>query len=49
MTSAINRGMKIARANESKNAMDDFMSRNKKLLDKGREAVKRQQSKTYFG
>ncbi len=49
MTSAINRGMKIARANESKNAMDDFMSRNKKLLDKGREAVKREQSKTYFG
>ncbi len=49
MTNAIDRGMAIARANESKNAMDDFMSRNKRLLDKGREAVKRQQSKTYFG
>ncbi len=49
MTNAIDRGMAIARANESKNVMDDFMSRNKRLLDKGREAVKRQQSKTYFG
>ncbi|MCM1049645.1 MAG: hypothetical protein NC433_14610 [Clostridiales bacterium] len=48
MTNAINRGKAIARANESKNVMDDFMSRNKKLLDKGREAVKREQSKTYF-
>lgn len=48
MTSAINRGKAIAMANESKNVMDDFMSRNKRLLDKGREAVKREQSKTHF-
>ncbi len=49
MSSAINRGLANARANDNKNVMDDFMSRNKRLLDKGREAVKRQQSKTYFG
>ncbi len=47
MSNAIDRGIAIARANESK--MDDFMSRNKRLLDKGREAVKREQNKTYFG
>lgn len=46
MSNAIDRGIAIARANESK--MDDFMSRNKRLLDKGREAVKREQNKTYF-
>ncbi|MCM1236635.1 MAG: hypothetical protein NC489_41695 [Ruminococcus flavefaciens] len=49
MTSAINRGKATARANEDKNVMDDFMSRNKRLLDKGREAVKGEQSRTYFG
>lgn len=49
MSNAIDRGIANARANESKNVMDDFMARNKRLLDKGREAVKREQSKTYFG
>lgn len=47
ISDAINRGMAIARANESKNVMD-FMSRNKRLLDKGREAVRRERNKTYF-
>ena len=46
LTAAMNRG--IQKENESRNTADAFMDRNKKLLDKGREAVKREQSKTYF-
>ena len=48
MTAAINRGMQKVRENESRNTTDAFMDRNRRLLDKGREAVKREQSKMYF-
>jgi len=48
MTDAIHRGIQNARENESKNSVDAFMDRNKRLLDKGREGIKRQQNKTYF-
>ena len=34
--------------NAEKNASDDFMNKHQKLLDKGREAVKREQNRTYF-
>lgn len=49
ISSAIKRGIQNARENESRNTADAFMDRNKRLLDKGREAVKREQSRTYFG
>lgn len=48
MTAAMNRGIQNARAEENRNAADDFMNRNRRLMDKGIEAVKRKQSKTYF-
>lgn len=48
ISSAIDRGVAIVKANESQKTADAFMDRNKRLLDKGREAVKREQSKTYF-
>ena len=48
MTDAIHRGIQNARENESKNTVDAFMDRNKRLLDKGREGIKRQQNKTYL-
>lgn len=48
MTNAINRGIQNAREIESKNTADAFMDRNRRLLDKGREAVKRERSKMYF-
>lgn len=48
MTRAINRGIQNAREIESRNTADAFMDRNRRLLDKGIEAVKREQSKTYF-
>lgn len=48
VTAAMNRGIQKVKENESRNTADAFMDRNKKLLDKGREAVKREQSKTYF-
>lgn len=48
MTAAINRGIQNAREIESRNTVDAFMDRNKRLLDKGREGIKRQQNKTYF-
>lgn len=47
MTDAINRGIQNAREIESRNTEDAFMDRNKRLLDKGRERIKRQQNKTY--
>lgn len=48
MTDAIHRGVQKARENESRNTEDAFMDRNRRLLDKGREGIKRQQNKTYF-
>lgn len=40
--------LQILRENESRNIADAFMDRNKRLLDKGIDAVKRDQNKTYF-
>ena len=48
MTDAIHRGVQKVREDESRNTADAFMDRNKRLLDKGREGIKRQQNKTYF-
>lgn len=48
MTAAIHRGIQKVREDESRDTAGDFMDRNKRLLDKGREGIKRQQSKTYF-
>lgn len=48
MTAAINRGIQKVRENENGNTADAFMERNRRLLDKGREGIKRQQNKTYF-
>lgn len=48
MTAAMNRGIQNARAEENRNTVDDFMNRNRRLMDKGIEAVKRKQGKTYF-
>lgn len=48
MTAAMNRGMQKVMEEESRNTADAFMDRNKRLLDKGREAVKRERNKTYF-
>lgn len=48
MTAAINRGMQKVRENESRNTEGAFIDRNKRLLDKGIEAVKRKQNKAYF-
>ena len=47
ISSAIHRAMSNAYDNE-RNAADDYLNRHKEFLDKGREAVKREQSKTYF-
>lgn len=48
MTAAINRGIQKVREDENRNTVDAFMDRNKRLLDKGREGIKRKQNKTYF-
>lgn len=48
MSSVIHRAMSNAYDND-RNAADDYLNRHKEFLDKGREAVKREQSKTYFG
>lgn len=48
MTDAIHRGVQKVRENESRNTEGAFMDRNKRLLDKGREGIKRQQNRTYF-
>jgi len=45
---AISRGIRNARENESRKTADAFMDRNKRLMDKGIEAVKRGCNKTYF-
>ncbi len=47
MTNAIHKSLTNS-YNTEKNASDDFMNRHQKLLDKGREAVKRERNKTYF-
>lgn len=48
MTDAIHRGIQKVREDESRNSADAFMDRNRRLLDKGREGIKRQQNKAYF-
>lgn len=48
MTDTIHRGIQKVREDENRNSADTFMDRNKRLLDKGREGIKRQQNKTYF-
>ena len=49
MTAAINRGIRNAeKKEEDSKSWDTFMERNKRLLDKGIESVKRERSKTYF-
>lgn len=48
MTDAIHRGIQKVREDENRNTADAFMDRNRRLLDKGREGIKRQQNKTYF-
>ena len=48
MAVAIKRGMQKVRENENRNTADAFMDRNRRLLDKGIEAVKRERNKTYF-
>ena len=48
MTAAINRGIQNAREIESRNTADAFMDRNRRLLDNGIDAVKRERGKVYF-
>ena len=49
MTAAINRGIRNAEKNEEDSkSWDAYMDRNRRLLDKGIESVKRERSKTYF-
>ena len=48
MTSAIKRGIRNAEKNEDSKSWDAYMDRNRRLLDKGIDAVKREQHKTYF-
>lgn len=49
MTSAINRGIRNAeKKEEDSKSWDAFMDRNRRLLDKGIEAVKRERNRTYF-
>lgn len=48
ITDAISRGIRNAREDESRKTADAFMGRNKGLMNKGIEAVKRERNKTYF-
>ncbi len=49
MASAVNRGIRNAeKKEEDSKSWDAFMDRNRRLMDKGIEAVKKEQSKTYF-
>lgn len=49
MVSAVNKGFRNAEKNEEDSkSWDAFMDRNRRLLDKGIESVKRERSKTYF-
>lgn len=49
MVSAVNRGIRNAEKNEEDSkSWDAFMDRNRRLMDKGIESVKRERNKTYF-
>lgn len=49
VVSAVNRGIRNAEKKEKDSkSWDAFMDRNRRLLDKGIDAVKRERSKTYF-
>lgn len=48
ITVAINKGIQKVREDENRNTADAFMDRNRRLLDKGREGIKRERNKTYF-
>ena len=49
VVSAVNKGFRNAEKNEEDSkSWDAFMDRNRRLLDKGIEAVKRERNKTYF-
>ena len=49
MTAAINRGIRNAEKNEKDSkSWDAFLDRNRRLMDKGIESVKRERSKTYI-
>lgn len=49
VVSAVNKGFRNAEKNEEDSkSWDAFMHRNRRLMDKGIEAVKRERSKTYF-
>ena len=49
MVSAVNKGFRNAEKKEEDNkSWDAFMDRNRRLLDKGIESVKRERNKTYF-
>lgn len=49
MISAVNRGIRNAeKKEEDSKSWDVFMDRNRRLLDKGIESVKREQNKIYF-
>lgn len=49
MVSAVNRGIRNAeKKEEDSKSWDAFMDRNRRLLDKGIESVKRKRNKTYF-
>ena len=49
VVSAVNRGIRNAeKKEEDSKSWDAFMDRNRRLLDKGIESVKRERSKTYF-
>ena len=49
MTAVINRGIRNAEKNEEDSkSWDAYMDRNRRLLDKGIESVKRERNKTYF-
>lgn len=49
VVSAVNKGFRNAEKNEEDSkSWDAFMDRNRRLLDKGIESVKRERNKTYF-
>ncbi|MBD5535114.1 MAG: hypothetical protein HDQ99_05580 [Lachnospiraceae bacterium] len=49
MLSAVNRGIRNAeKREEDSKSWDAFMDRNRRLMDKGIESVKRERNKTYF-
>lgn len=48
LTAAMNRGIQKVKEDESRNTESAFIDRNRRLLDKGIDAVKRERNKTYF-